>query len=163
MRKQYTVFTWLMCLLLLAPAAFGQMMGPGSGAGTGSGPGYGAGPGYGGGPGHGSGMWNNYRATPEQQQAFQGIMEKYQAPCTELAEKIWAKRALLNGLLAQEKIDRKQVQTLAKEVGALMAQAYEMQVEMLADMREKGLSHYGMGMMGGGMMGGRRQYPGMMQ
>jgi zinc resistance-associated protein len=104
--------------------------------------------------GPGGGMWNNYQTTPEQQKAFVAITEKYQPEFAKIADKMWAKRAQLNGILAQEKIDRKKVKSLAAEVGALLAQSYELQVEMLTDLREKGVSFYGMGMMHGGMMGG---------
>jgi len=119
----------------------GQIMGPGE---TRSG----------GGMGSGGGMWKNYQATPEQQKTFQEITAKYQPGFAAMADKLWAKRTQLNGILAQEKIDRKQVKELSKEIGALLGQSYELQVEMLADMREKGLSYFGMGMMHGGMMGG---------
>ncbi|WP_158509909.1 Spy/CpxP family protein refolding chaperone [Pseudodesulfovibrio indicus] len=128
----------LAALLLFSTVAFGQMMGPGGGPG---------------GPGH-HGMWNNYQASPEQQKAYQEIFDKYQGDLSRLADKMWSKRAQLNGLLAQEKVDRKQVKQLADEVGALLSQCYALQVDMLVDMREKGLSYYGMGMMHGGMMGG---------
>lgn len=135
MKNRSVVLLSLLFLLLYSSVAFGQMMGPGGGAGY-------------------HGMWNNYQTTPEQQKAFQEITDKYQPSFTKFADTMWSKRAQLNGILAQEKIDRKQAKALAKEVGALLAQCYELQVEMLADMREMGLSYYGMGMMHGGMMGG---------
>ncbi|BDQ33771.1 hypothetical protein JCM14722_13130 [Pseudodesulfovibrio portus] len=127
-------------------AQSGSMPGPGSGMGYG-------GMGSGGGKGYG-GMWRGYQATPGQQEAFRKITEKYQPQFIKLADKLWAKRAQLNGALAQEKIDRQQAKAFAKEAGDLLAQSYELQVEMLADMREQGLSYFGMGMMHGGMMGG---------
>lgn len=158
--KKHVVISSFVFLLLFSSVAFGQMMRPGGG------------PGY-------HGMWNNYQPTPEEQKAYQEITDKYQADFTKLADKMWAKRARLNAAIAQEKVDRKQVKTLAGEVGELLSQCYALQVEMMVDMREKGLSYYGMGMMHGGMMhggmmdmmmggmmmdgqwnrGGNRQYP----
>jgi zinc resistance-associated protein len=106
--------------------------------------------------GHGTpgGAWGSYQATPEQEAAVREIMDKYQPSMTAVAERMWAARAELNGELAREKIDRNTVKALAKKIGDMLAQSYEMQVEMLMEMRVKGLSYYGMGMMHGGMMGG---------
>lgn len=133
--KKHVIISSLAFLLFLSSIAYGQMMGTGGGYGN-------------------RGMWNNYQATPEQQKAYQEIIDKHQADFAQLADKMWAKRAQLNGILAQEKVDRKQAKQLAKEIGELLSQCYGLQVEMLVDMREKGLSYYGMGMMHGGMMGG---------
>ncbi|SME92613.1 Spy/CpxP family protein refolding chaperone [Desulfovibrio gilichinskyi] len=139
MTKKITLFSCMMFMLLFSSAAFGQMMGSGGGMG------------YGGGMRSNS-MWNNYQPTPEQEKTFQEITSKYQPSFAKLKDAMWAKRVQLNGILAQDKINRKQTTALAKEVGALIAQCYELQVEMQADMREKGISYYGMGMMHGGMM-----------
>lgn len=106
--------------------------------------------------------WSNYNASPEQVKAYQMITEKYQPRFLELADQMWAKSAQLNGAIAQDKIDKALVKKLAKETGAIMAQTYELRVEMLVDMREQGLSYYGMGMMHGGMMGGGMMGGGMM-
>lgn len=134
--KKYIFTSFILSFLLLCSSvAFGQMMGSGGGYGY-------------------HGMWNNYQTTPEQQKAYQEIIDKYQASFAQLADKMWSKRAQLNGLIAQDKVDRKQTTRLAKEVGELLSQCYGLQVEMLIDMRKKGLSYYGMGMMHGGMMGG---------
>jgi zinc resistance-associated protein len=130
-------------------------MGPGGGM-MGGGPGYGGM--MGGGPGYGGG---NYQLSPEQQKAYQEIAGKYQAQFAKLSEQMWTKHAQLNAILAQDKIDAAQARSLAKEIGALSAQAIETRVNMLIDMREKGFSYYGMGMMGGGMYGGMMG-PGMM-
>ena len=138
-------------VLLFAASAFAQMgMGPGmmGGGMMGGGPGYGMmGPGYG-----------NYQLTPEQQKAYQEIVAKYQPQFAKLSEQMWNKSAQLNAVLAQDKLDADQARSLAKEIGALSAQQIETRMNMLVDMREKGFSYYGLGMMhGGGMMG-----PGMM-
>jgi zinc resistance-associated protein len=139
-------------VLVFAVSAFAQMgMGPGGGM---MGPGmmgYGYGGNYGG----------NYQYTPEQQKAYQEIVGKYQAQFAQLSEQMWNKQAQLNAVLAQDKIDSGQAKSLAKEIGALSAQSVETRVNMLIDMREKGFSYYGMGMMGGGMYGGMMG-PGMM-
>ncbi|OIQ50697.1 Zinc resistance-associated protein precursor [Pseudodesulfovibrio hydrargyri] len=144
----------LAIVLLFAVSAFAQMgMGPGGGM---MGPGMmGGGPGMmGGGPGYGG----NYQLTPEQQKAYQEIVGKYQAQFAKLSEQMWNKHAQLNAVLAQDKVDAAQARSLAKDIGGLAAQTFETRVNMLVDMREKGFSYYGLGMMHGGMMGG----PGMM-
>ncbi len=114
--------------------------------------------------GHGvpGGAWGSYQATPEQEAAVKEIMDKYQPSITATAERIWAARAELNGELARDTIDRNTVKTLAKKIGGMLAQSYEMQVEMLMEMRAKGLSYYGMGMMHGGLMHGGMMGGGMM-
>ena len=143
---------FLAIAMLFSVPSFAQMgMGPGNGR-MGGGQGYGM---MGGGPGYGYG--GNYRLSPEQQKAYQEITAKYQAQFAKLSEQKWTKHAQLNAVLAQDKIDAAQARTLAKEIGALSAQAYEARVNMLIDMREQGFSYYGLGMMHGGMMG-----PGMM-
>lgn len=148
MKNRITTIACLAFVLLFAVTASAQMgMGPGGGM-MGGGPGYGmmGGPGYGG--------WNNYQLTPEQQKAYQDIAAKYQADFAKLSSEMWSKRAQLNAVLAQEKIDRAQAKALAAEIGKLSAQAYAMRVDMLVDMRESGISYYGLDMMHGGMMGG---------
>ncbi|WP_338669542.1 periplasmic heavy metal sensor [Pseudodesulfovibrio methanolicus] len=154
MKNSFITLVSLAFVLLLSIPASAQMgMGPGGGM-MGGGPGYGRmmGPGYGGG---------NYQLSPEQQKAYQEISAKYQAQFAKLSEQMWTKHAQLNAVLAQDKIDAGQARSLAKEIGALSAQALETRVNMLIDMREKGFSYYGMGMMGGGMYGGMMG-PGMM-
>ncbi|MGE4424311.1 MAG: periplasmic heavy metal sensor [Pseudodesulfovibrio sp.] len=144
-------------VLIFSVSAFAQM-GMGGGGMMGGGPGYGmmTGPGYGG----------NYQLSPEQQKAYQEIVGKYQAQFAKLSEQMWTKHAQLNAVLAQDKIDAAQARSLAKEIGALSTQVFETRVNMLIDMREKGFSYYGMGMMNGGMyggmMGGGMMGPGMM-
>lgn len=130
--RKITLISTFALLLLFSSTAFGQMMGSG----------------------RGHGMWNNYQASPEQQKAYQDIIDKYQPDFSKLADTMWSKRAQLNGAVAQEKVDRTKVRALAKEVGDLLSQCYRLQVDMMLDMREKGVSYYGMGMMHGGMMGG---------
>jgi zinc resistance-associated protein len=147
----------LALMLLFAVPAFAQMgMGPGSGMMGGGmmGPGM-----MGGGPGYGYGY--GYQLTPEQQKAYQEIAGKYQAQFAKLSEQMWNKHAQLNAVLAQDKIDAAQARSLSKEIGALSAQVFETRVNMLIDMREKGFSYYGLGMMGG-HMGGGMMGPGMM-
>jgi zinc resistance-associated protein len=114
--------------------------------------------------GHGApgGAWGSYQATPEQEAAVREIMDKYQPSISATAERIWAARAELNGELARDKIDRNTVKALAKKIGDMLGQSYEMQVEMLMEMRARGLSYYGMGMMHGGLMGGGLMGGGMM-
>lgn len=165
MKNRFTALACLAFVLLFAAAASAQMgMGPGGGPGYGPGGGMmGGGPGYGmmgGGPGYGG--WDNYRLTPEQQKAYQAIADKYQADFAKLASEMWAKRAQLNAVLAQEKIDRSQAKTLAGEIGELSARACAMRVDMLVDLRESGISYYGLDMMHGGMMHGGMMGYGMM-
>lgn len=141
MKKQLVLTACLAFLLLFSSVSFGQMMGPGGGMGNGG--------------GYGGAMWNNnYQPTPEQQKACQLIMEKYQPEFTKMTDSLWAKKAQLNAILAQKKVDSKQARTIAKEVGELMAKSYEVKVQMIIEMREKGLSYFGMGMMSGCMMDG---------
>jgi zinc resistance-associated protein len=149
----------LALLLLFAVPALAQMgMGPGSGMMGGGmmGPGM-----MGGGPGYGYGYGGGYQMTPEQRKAYQEIAGKYQAQFAKLSEQMWNKHAQLNAVLAQDKIDAAQARSLSKEIGALSAQVFETRVNMLIDMREKGFSYYGLGMMHGGHMGGMMG-PGMM-
>lgn len=103
---------------------------------------------------------DDYQVSPEQQKAFQDIHQQYYKQMSELANKLWSRRAQLNGALAEDSVNRDRVDKLAKEVGDMMSQYYQMRVKMLMDMREKGLPFYGMGMMGGGMMGGGMMHGG---
>lgn len=135
-----------------------------AGNGQGYGPGYMMnGPGYGpgymmNGQGYGPGYMMNgpgyYQASPEQQAAYQEVYGKYGPKFEKASEAMWAKRAELDALLAQPKVDRKKALALANEIGDLSAEACRTNIEMLVDLREKGVPFYGMGMMHGGMMGG---------
>jgi len=154
MRNTFIALSCLLLLLLCPSVASAQMMGPGMGHGMG--PGMGPGMAYGG-WGSGGGKWGGCGFSPEQKKAYAEIARKYQGEMTKISERMWAERAQLNALLAQDKIDRKQAETLAGKIGALSTQACLLRVKMLIDLRENGFSYYGLGMMGHGMMG-----PGMM-
>ncbi|QGY39681.1 periplasmic heavy metal sensor [Pseudodesulfovibrio cashew] len=151
--KRFTALVFGLAMLLVGSMAFAQM-------------GYGHGYHMGGqgyaqdGRGYPAGQTGGWGLSKEQQQAYQTIAEKYRPQLVDLTNKLWARRALLNAELAQEKIDRKKVTALAGETGDLMKQCHMLQVEMQADMREQGLPYYGMGMMHGGygMMGGGMGY-----
>lgn len=152
--RNITLAVLAITLLFAVPALAQMGMGPGGGM-MGGGQGMMGGPGMMGGQGYGYG--GNYQLSPEQQKAYQEVTGKYRAQFAQLSEQMWNKHAQLNAVLAQDKIDAAQARTLAKEIGALSAKALETRVNMLIDMREKGFSYYGLGMMHGGMMG-----PGMM-
>ena len=159
MRNEFIALSCLLLLLLCPSVASAQMMG--SGMGHGMGPGMGPGMAYGG-WGSGGGKWGGYGLSPEQEKAYAEIAQKYQGELGKISERMWAQRAQLNALLAQDKIDRKQAKALAGEIGALSTRACQLRVEMLIDLREKGFSFYGLGMMGHGMMGPGMMGPGMM-
>jgi zinc resistance-associated protein len=146
----------LVIALLCAVPAFAQMgMGPGGGMMGGGMMGGGSGYGYD----------DGYQLTAEQQKAYQEVVGKYRAQFAKLSEQVWNKHTQLNAVLSEDKVDADRARTLAKEIGELSAQRFETRVNMLIDLREKGLSYYGLGMMHGGMrhggmMGGHGRHGG---
>lgn len=106
-----------------------------------------------------SGMMS--QLTDEEQKTVMEVMQKYHGPMMELKKQLFAKRAELNAVMAQEKFDIKRARVLGKEISNHQDKLLEQQLEMIFEMREKGVSYYGTCMsgsrMGGGMMG-----PGMM-
>jgi zinc resistance-associated protein len=108
----------------------------------------------------GSGMMS--QLTTEEQQTVNELMQKYHAPMMELKKQIFAKRAELNAVLAQDPFDAKKARALSKEIAALKSRFTEQHMEMFIEMRNKGVSYYGTCMSGGRMGRGMMMDGGMM-
>ncbi len=106
-----------------------------------------------------SGMMS--QLTDEEQKTVMELMQKYHGPMMELKKQLYAKRADLNAVMAQEKLDSKKARALAKEISALQSKFMDQHMEMFIEMREKGVSYYGT-CMSGGRMGRGMMGPGMM-
>lgn len=99
--------------------------------------------------------------TDEEQKTVMDLMQKYHGPMMELKKQLYAKRAILHALMAQEKFDGKKARSLCKEISALQTRLMDQHMEMFIEMREKGVSYYGT-CMSGGRMGRGMMGPGMM-
>lgn len=97
----------------------------------------------------GSGMMS--QLTTEEQKTVNDLVQKYHGPMMELKKQLFAKRAELNAVMAQEKFDPKKARALSKEISALQSRFTEQHTEMFIEMREKGVSYYGTCMSGGRM------------
>lgn len=123
----------------------------------------------GGGRGHMMGMDVMSQLSAEEQKTVQELVPTYQQTMMDLMKKIFAKRAELNAVMAQEKFDGTKARALGKELVNLHGQLMEQHLGMFIEMREKGVSYYGTcmtgGMMGRGMMmdGGMMMPQDMMQ
>jgi zinc resistance-associated protein len=106
-----------------------------------------------------SGMMS--QLTDEEQKTVMDLMQKYHGPMMELKKQLYAKRADLNAVMAQEKFDGKKARALGKEISALQTRLMDQHMEMFIEMREKGVSYYGT-CMSGGKMGRGMMGPGMM-
>ncbi|MGE4545628.1 MAG: periplasmic heavy metal sensor [Pedobacter sp.] len=106
-----------------------------------------------------SGMMS--QLTDEEQKTVMDLMQKYHGPMMELKKQLYAKRADLNAVMAQEKFDGKKARALGKEISALQSKFMDQHMEMFIEMREKGVSYYGT-CMSGGTMGRGMMGPGMM-
>jgi zinc resistance-associated protein len=110
--------------------------------------------------------------TDEEQKTVMDVMQKYHGPMMELKKQLYAKRASLHAVMAQEKFDGKKARALGKEISALQTRLMDQHTEMFIEIREKGVSYYGTcmsgsrmgrGMTGSGMMmDGSMMGPGMM-
>lgn len=111
--------------------------------------------GHGGMTGHGGmmGSMNPYaQLTPEKQAAVAAIDKAYAAKAADIRQRMWAKNAEMEAVLAQPKADRKKAAALSKDLAALQG---EMQDAMI-DRRIKIAEETGITMpMGKGMMGPR--------
>ena len=96
-----------------------------------------------------SGMMS--QLTDEEQKTVMELMQKYHGPMMELKKQLYAKRADLNAVMAQEKFDIKKARILGKEISNLQDKLLEQHLEMIFEMREKGVSYYGTCMSGGRM------------
>lgn len=106
-----------------------------------------------------SGMMS--QLTDEEQKTVAEVIQKYHGPMMELKKQLFAKRADLNAAMAQEKFDIKKARILGKEISNLQDKLLEQHLEMIFEMREKGVSYYGT-CMSGGRMGRGMMGPGMM-
>jgi Spy/CpxP family protein refolding chaperone len=105
-------------------------------------------------------MWADMMSdmTAEEQKIVQDIVTKHHATMVDLHKKIFAKRAELNAVMAQEKFDTAKARAMAKEIIDLESGLMKSRLDMFIEMREKGVSYYSACMMGGRMgygMGGR--------
>lgn len=89
--------------------------------------------------------------SPEEQKTVEELGQKYYGQMMDLRKQIFAKRAELNAVMAQEKFDAKKARILGKEIRLLQDSLHEKHLEMLIEMREKGVSYYGTCMTGGKM------------
>jgi zinc resistance-associated protein len=100
--------------------------------------------------------------TAEEQKIVQDIVQKHHGAMVDLHKKIFAKRAELNAVMAQEKFDAAKARTMAREIIALETDFMKNRLDMFIEMREKGVSYYGTCMIGGHtgpcMMGGGMGY-----
>ncbi|ABA88954.1 hypothetical protein Pcar_1711 [Syntrophotalea carbinolica DSM 2380] len=108
----------------------------------------------------GSGMMS--QLTAEEQKTVNDLVQKYHGPMMELKKQLFAKRAELNAVMAQEKFDAKKARSLSKEISALQSKFMDQHAEMFIEMREKGVSYYGTCMSGGRMGHGMMMNDGMM-
>lgn len=106
-----------------------------------------------------SGMMS--QLTDAEQKTVMDLMQKYHGPMMELKKQLYAKRAGLNAVMAQENFDGKKARALGKEISALQTRLMDQHMEMFIEMREKGVSYYGT-CMSGGRMGRGMMGPGMM-
>jgi zinc resistance-associated protein len=104
-----------------------------------------------GGSGGMMGMDMMSQMTAEEQKIVQDIVEKHHGELVDLHKKIFAKRAELNAVMAQEKFDAGKARTMAKEIVSMQSGLMEKKLGMFIEMREKGISYYGTCMVGGRM------------
>jgi len=101
------------------------------------GPGYGGCPGFGGGP---------VVMTPEQQQAFETIMDEHQKKMFELRQEMWAKQTELDALQGN---DPKRIQTLVAEMKDLRAKAFAEREVLTKKLEDAGIDAPAFGGRGG--------------
>ena len=89
--------------------------------------------------------------SPEEQKVAQDIFQKHHGKLMDLHKKIFAKRAELNALMAQEKFDGQKARTMVKELASLESELTQNHLGVFIEMREKGVSYYGTCMIGGQM------------
>jgi Spy/CpxP family protein refolding chaperone len=89
--------------------------------------------------------------TAQEQKIVQDIVMKHHDRIVDLHRKIFAKRAELNAVMAQEKFDTAKARAMAKEIIALETDLMKNRLDMFIEMREKGVSYYGACMVGGHM------------
>jgi zinc resistance-associated protein len=105
----------------------------------------------------GSGMMS--QLTEQEQKTAMEVMQKHHGPMMELKKQLFSKRAELNAVMAQEKFDAKKARSFGKEIAVIQNKMMDQHMEMVIEMREKGVSYYGTCTMGGPMgsgMGGQR-------
>jgi len=89
--------------------------------------------------------------SPEEQKIAQDVVQKHHGQIVEMHKKIFAKRAELNAVMAQEKFDAAKARALVKEISAMESDLMQKKLGLFIEMREQGVSYYGTCMVGGRM------------
>lgn len=79
----------------------------------------------------------------QDQKTIEELRQKYHGPMMDLRQQIHAKRAELNAAMAQDEFNPQQARTLGRDINKLQGEMREQHLEMLIEMREKGVSHVG--------------------
>lgn len=93
----------------------------------------------------------------QEQKTIEELRQKYHGPMMDLRKQISAKRTELNAAMAQEAFDPKKARALGRDINKLQGEMRERHLEMLIEMREKGVSYDGTCMKGDCM---KRRMPG---
>lgn len=91
------------------------------------------------------------KLSPEEQEIAKKLMQKNHDKLMELHKKIFAKRAELNAVMAQEKFEPQKARTLVNELASLESDLTKNHLGMFIEMRQQGVSYYGTCMIGGRM------------
>jgi zinc resistance-associated protein len=104
------------------------------------------------GGGHGAMMGDMMsQLSPEEQKIAQDVVKRHHEQIVAMHRKIFAKRAELNAVMAQEKFDAAKAKALVKEISAMESDLMQRKLGLFIEMREKGVSYYGTCMVGGRM------------
>jgi zinc resistance-associated protein len=89
--------------------------------------------------------WSSYgQLSPEQQRQLQEIYSDYAGRLYTLKAEIAAKRADLEARLAAPSVESEAIDRLVEELNALKGELFAERVDMIVEMRRKGLPYFGM-------------------